>query len=225
VFGVVATPSNPGEGEYDIGTLAAISSHVRLPDGRSLVSTRGSQRFRILERRIDSDGCQVAMVERVLDKDAASPDELAAEADEIAALVHAHFGSLPESIESNEICSRIRTFLQSTPSVEQLFSYLKDRIRSKSGPGTSLLPYACCISSLSRLRTIYALTPQTNKNTHTHTALPIVEQKFGALPDRDPVAFSFWVSSLLPITLKQKQELLRISSTRLRLAMAVVLCK
>ena len=65
-FGMImpprATPTGlPSDGEY--GTMLDIRSVQMLPDGRSLVETWGSFRFRILERS-SSDGYAVGRIER-----------------------------------------------------------------------------------------------------------------------------------------------------------------
>ena len=44
-----------------IGTTAVIETHVKLPDGRSLVTTRGDQRFQLLDSW-DQDGYKVGRV-------------------------------------------------------------------------------------------------------------------------------------------------------------------
>lgn len=44
-----------------MGTTTVINNHVKLPDGRSLVSTRGEKRFRILDSWAQ-DGYMVAKV-------------------------------------------------------------------------------------------------------------------------------------------------------------------
>ena len=65
-FGMIMPPraaptGSPTEGEY--GTMLEIRSVQALPDGRSLVSTWGTFRFRILERGT-LDGYTVARIER-----------------------------------------------------------------------------------------------------------------------------------------------------------------
>jgi Lon protease-like protein len=57
-----APTGSPPEGEY--GTMLEIRSVQMLPDGRSLVETFGSFRFRILERS-SLDGYTVGRIERL----------------------------------------------------------------------------------------------------------------------------------------------------------------
>jgi Lon protease-like protein len=65
-FGMIMPPraaptSGPPEGEY--GTMLEIRGVQMLPDGRSMVETWGTFRFRILERS-SLDGYAVARIER-----------------------------------------------------------------------------------------------------------------------------------------------------------------
>ncbi|KAK0206564.1 PUA-like domain-containing protein [Desarmillaria ectypa] len=63
-FGMIMPP-RPGA-QLDYGTMLEIKSVQTLPDGRSMVETWGSWRFRILERG-SLDGYMVARIERVED--------------------------------------------------------------------------------------------------------------------------------------------------------------
>jgi Lon protease-like protein len=53
----------PGSPQSDYGTMLEIRSVQMLPDGRSVVQTWGSSRFRILERG-SLDGYMVGRIER-----------------------------------------------------------------------------------------------------------------------------------------------------------------
>jgi Lon protease-like protein len=64
-FGMVTSPK-PGAPHSDYGTILEIKSVQILPDGRSVVQTFGSSRFRILERA-SLDGYMVARIETVDD--------------------------------------------------------------------------------------------------------------------------------------------------------------
>jgi Lon protease-like protein len=61
-FGMVMSPK-PGAPQINYGTLLQIRSVQMGPDGRSLVETFGSARFRILERGT-LDGYMVGRIER-----------------------------------------------------------------------------------------------------------------------------------------------------------------
>ncbi|XP_048488920.1 uncharacterized protein LOC105387093 isoform X3 [Plutella xylostella] len=64
VFGMVSCDATNTFSDY--GTILEIRDCVRLSDGRSILSTIGLSRFRILERGI-KDGYDVARVERIID--------------------------------------------------------------------------------------------------------------------------------------------------------------
>jgi Lon protease-like protein len=64
-FGMVMPPRNGG-GASEYGTMLEIRSVRVLPDGRSMVETWGTHRFRIAERGT-LDGYMVARVERIDD--------------------------------------------------------------------------------------------------------------------------------------------------------------
>ena len=61
-FGMIMSPK-PGAPQINYGTILEIRSVQMLPDGRSLVETYGSSRFRILERGT-LDGYMVGRIER-----------------------------------------------------------------------------------------------------------------------------------------------------------------
>lgn len=60
-FGMIMPPRAHG-GDTQYGTMLEIISIQMLPDGRSMVETRGTHRFRILERG-NLDGYMVARIE------------------------------------------------------------------------------------------------------------------------------------------------------------------
>ncbi|KAG6851823.1 hypothetical protein H0H87_012101, partial [Tephrocybe sp. NHM501043] len=63
-FGMVMPPKPPStSGALDYGTMLQIRSVQMQPDGRSLVETWGSYRFRVLEMGV-LDGYMVARIER-----------------------------------------------------------------------------------------------------------------------------------------------------------------
>ncbi|KAI9639903.1 PUA-like domain-containing protein [Dioszegia hungarica] len=72
-FGMLM-PSRGSDGVGDYGTMLEIQSVQMLPDGRSMVETVGTQRFRLLEKG-GLDGYTVGRIERI---DDISPEEEAA---------------------------------------------------------------------------------------------------------------------------------------------------
>lgn len=61
-FGMLM-PSRGSDGVGDYGTMLEIQSVQMLPDGRSMVETVGTQRFRLLEKG-GLDGYTVGRIER-----------------------------------------------------------------------------------------------------------------------------------------------------------------
>lgn len=61
-FGMVMPPK-PGSAAMEYGTMLEIRSVQMLPDGRSMVETWGTHRFRVLERGT-LDGYMVGRIER-----------------------------------------------------------------------------------------------------------------------------------------------------------------
>lgn len=61
-FGMIMPPKSASNANMDFGTMLEIRAVKMLPDGRSLVHTRGVSRFRILERGT-LDGYMVGRIE------------------------------------------------------------------------------------------------------------------------------------------------------------------
>ena len=62
-FGMIMPQRTVGAGSNDYGTMLEIKSVQMLPDGRSMVETIGTHRFRIMETGT-LDGYMVARIER-----------------------------------------------------------------------------------------------------------------------------------------------------------------
>jgi len=61
---------------YEIGTLAQVVDFDQLPDKLLGITTRGTRRFRTLERRIEDDGLHIGRIElKAADPRSALPDE------------------------------------------------------------------------------------------------------------------------------------------------------
>ncbi|KAI9512173.1 PUA-like domain-containing protein [Russula earlei] len=74
-FGMIMPPSAAGgqSAGNDFGTMLEIKSVRMLPDGRSMVETHGTYRFRIMERGT-MDGYMITRIERILDYPLLYPD-------------------------------------------------------------------------------------------------------------------------------------------------------
>jgi len=99
-FGIVSNINNKLS---SIGTSAIIESQYLFPDGRSLIATLGSERFKILETW-DKDGYKIARIEYIVDIPVAPEREF---------LVEEKFNML------KEIC--LNNFVSILPSVEKKF--------------------------------------------------------------------------------------------------------
>ncbi|KDR83720.1 hypothetical protein GALMADRAFT_236067 [Galerina marginata CBS 339.88] len=195
-FGMIMSPK-PGCPQTDYGTILEIRSVQMLPDGRSMVETWGSSRFRILERGT-LDGYVVGRIERINDY----PDDLT------ETLV------LDEPEPSPPLLRRIASSLTgsstshaSPPTEPQAESNSSLPPRPRQPTNDELMD--TCKQFLDRLQ---------------RGAAPWVVQRlsstYGAMPS-DPALFSFWVALVLPIEEHEKAKLLPIRSARLRLMLVV----
>lgn len=173
-----------------------------LPDGRSMVETWGSHRFRILEQG-SLDGYMVGRVERIDDYD----DDLAewtAQDDDRAP---------PSSVDAR------------LPSPPSLLSRISHRVSPPPSPGSqhsiSSGTAQQFLSTRALMATCHAFLSQLRAGT-----APWVVQRLNYTygpqpPDSDPGAFSFWMGMVLPIDEHEKAKLLPVKSARLRLRMVV----
>ncbi|KAF8913920.1 PUA-like domain-containing protein [Gymnopilus junonius] len=202
-FGMVMSPK-PGCPQPDYGTMLEIRSVQMLPDGRSMVETWGTTRFRILERGI-LDGYMVGRIERIHDV----PDDLT------ESLVLDEPSPSPPT--DRPLMSRIASSLTGASSSNTASTSSTEPQRGSSNTsesGNSTQPtneelMETCKTFLDRLQ---------------RGAAPWVVQRlsstYGAMPT-DPALFSFWVALVLPIEEHEKAKLLPIRSPRLRLMLVV----
>ncbi|CAA7259772.1 unnamed protein product [Cyclocybe aegerita] len=192
-FGMIMT-SKAGSPNTDYGTILEIRSVQMLPDGRSMVETWGSTRFRILERG-SLDGYMVGRIESIYDY----PDDIS----ETLVLDDADEESPAPNLSPR----------QDQPLLRRLTSSLSASSSSSSSTRprqpTNAELISTCRSFLDRLQ---------------RGAAPWVVQRlsttYGAMPS-DPALFSFWVALVLPIEEQEKAKLLPIRSARLRLMLVV----
>jgi len=160
-FGVVSVI---GTDLAKVGTVTIIENHVKLPDGRSLVTTRGDKKFKILDSW-DQDGYKIAKIEYLIDIDEPKFTE----------------GETPS--QSDKELKLIE--------IKEKKTFLMDKIKELI-----------------------------RKFTTDSQAIKDIQEKYGEMPVSDTEAFSYWISSILPITTQQKQNLLEITSTLKRLELA-----
>lgn len=204
-FGMIMPPRAaplPAHGTgTEFGTMLEIKSVQMLPDGRSMVETRGIHRFRILERGT-LDSYMVGRVEKIDDY-----------VDDLGEWAVEGQDPQPSCSSSSRVASTIflsHLFPDSLP-----MSALRPSAPSGSAPTSSPLTtsvlMATCHEFLSQLRTGMAPWVVQRLN-HTLGPQP---------PDSDPGAFSFWMGMVLPIEEHEKAKLLPVKSARLRLRMVV----
>ncbi|KAG1907167.1 PUA-like domain-containing protein [Suillus fuscotomentosus] len=184
----------------DFGTMLEIRSVQMLPDGRSMVETRGTHRFRILERG-SLDGYMIGRVERIDDYEDLS-DDWESEIEENADSSSSASSSSASSASGH------------APSSPHLFSRIMSNLSSPSPTNPPLSTAALlqtCHTFLEQLRAGTAPWVVQRLN-HTYGPQP---------PDENPDAFSFWIGMVLPIDEHEKAKLLPIKSARLRLRMVV----
>lgn len=97
-----------------VGTTAVIDHHVRLPDGRSLVSTRGGRRFSVLDTW-EQDGYKLGRVQYIDEKESPVDPCL-------------------ESIPEEELTPEQRSQLDAQRDMERLFRLAKETVHFRIGP-------------------------------------------------------------------------------------------
>ncbi|KAF8505595.1 LON-domain-containing protein [Russula emetica] len=197
-FGMIMPPTAAGgrSSGNDFGTMLEIKSVKMLHDGRSMVETRGTYPFRIMERGT-MDGYMVARIERILDYHSIHPDVFG-DADSIPS-------PLPPIITAE-------VGIQTTPGAVSgaLVSLTENE-------PTSPRSYAEEMQQL--LDACRAFLVQIQRG-----AAPWVVQRlnyiYGPMPT-DPTHFSYWMAMVLPIEDTEKAKLLPLKSPLLRLRLVV----
>ncbi|THV08547.1 LON-domain-containing protein [Dendrothele bispora CBS 962.96] len=207
------------QGQVEYGTMLEIRSVQMLPDGRSMVETWGTHRFRILERGI-MDGYVVARVERIDDYPDDPEDELEGRIEEVS------------QTSSSSSLSRISRSSPSPPHPPSSPSSPRSRSQFQPSNTTQIsvptsspqrpLPLstaaliAHCNSFLAQLHT--NTTPWVvQRLSYTHGPPPPSPDD----PSFDAGNFSFYVGTVLPIDEWEKAKLLPVRSVRMRLKMCV----
>ncbi|TDL26911.1 LON-domain-containing protein [Rickenella mellea] len=223
-FGMVMAPRSSGNvTSNDYGTMLEIRSVQMLPDGRSMVETWGSYRFRILERGV-LDGYMVGRIERIDD----IPLELEEEAhrcvaslDPLAEVVDPSPPPGPETASSST--SRVtRMSLSPRPSSTSSAPVTSSSTATASAPrrSRSLSPSATVQASNDELLAVCHAFLDQLRNGTAPWVVQRLNNTYGPMPT-DPSSFSFWMALVLPIEEHEKAKLLPIKSARLRLRLVV----
>ncbi|KAG5652464.1 hypothetical protein H0H81_004960 [Sphagnurus paluster] len=187
-------PPKPGGAspQMEYGTMLEIRSVQMQPDGRSLVETWGTYRFRILESGT-LDGYMVGRIERIDDY----PEDITEESP---------LAPDPTSEPSSPSAS-------STPAEATTTS--PSSSRTPSPAASPPLPFSHHPSNAVLMKQCRDFLDQLQRGT-----APWIVQRlsiaYGQMPT-DASSFSYWVASILPIDDHEKAKLLPIRSPRLRL--------
>ncbi|KZT62937.1 hypothetical protein CALCODRAFT_5716 [Calocera cornea HHB12733] len=202
-FGAIAQSRTHTEG-MEYGTMMEIRSVQMFPDGRSMLETVGTWRFRIVERGY-LDGYIVGKIERIDDY----PDDVEMEIETCSLPVTPGRRSIRRggSRSPRSPAGGTPTTENPTPTTISLAD-AAPLLAEASNPTVDELMVKCH-AFVDTLRTGSA---------------PWVVQRldttYGDAPT-DPSAYSFWIAAIMPIDEAEKAKLLPIRSTRLRLRLIV----
>ncbi|TFK91838.1 hypothetical protein K466DRAFT_582482 [Polyporus arcularius HHB13444] len=254
-FGMIppprAAPSTSAHGATstgnDYGTMLQIRNVQMLPDGRSVVETWGTWRFRIMERGM-RDGYTVARVERIEDyeEELESTPSSAGDSQELSPgragpsraedAVRAEIGDVfveapPDPASASVSAGEPRA---GTPGVGRSgaadpaiapspSTSGRREDRSAGRPSEKVAdgigaPPRRAPSNAELMAKCHAFIEQTRQG--TPWVVQHLHNNFVPMPS-DPVAFGFWMALLLPIDEHEKAKLLPIRSPRLRLRLVV----
>ncbi|PWN45291.1 hypothetical protein IE81DRAFT_364304 [Ceraceosorus guamensis] len=223
-FGMVLHSRDSPGGMSEYGTMLDIKSVQMLPDGRSMIETVGSDRFRLHEMG-SLDGYIVGRIETVSDFGASQEQQL-----EQAAMARNAAKDRAEAAHgAQEATSSSRQERSSVPPEVPEATQAEDFIVQPDYEATELaqvgLPpleahqhepstaemIATCMTFISELRSGTAPWLVTRIN---HT--------YGPMPDVHEVAkLSFWMALVMPIDEHEKARLLPIRSPRIRMRVVV----
>ncbi|EIN10633.1 LON-domain-containing protein [Punctularia strigosozonata HHB-11173 SS5] len=234
-FGMIMPPRAPTStaaggtaGDFGYGTMLEIRSVQMLRDGRSMVETWGTYRFRIVERGT-LDGYMVGRIERIDDY----PDEL----DE----PRSRSPSPPPASPSSDSSSGLPSWFTSstgigasstgTPASASSGTHRRSEPSpipparrsvpngARSVPSSGIRGPRDAPTTAEMMATCHAFLAQLRQGT-----APWVVQRlnntYGPMPT-DVGSFSFWMALVLPIDESEKAKLLPIKSPRLRLRLVV----
>ncbi|KAL7416671.1 hypothetical protein BDY24DRAFT_377855 [Mrakia frigida] len=250
-FGMVLPPreSSIGSGAVEYGTMLEIRSVQMLNDGRSMIETVGSWRFKVLEKGT-LDGYTVGRVERLDDispEDEAEMERVAVARGQARAAEPGASSSRPtpsdppapqpsspnSSSSSSTTPPRIPPTSPDIPVSDALPSPNNPLIRSTPSPPQSARPPA-----LQRTPTqpgihrnpadlstaeLMAICQEFIDHLRSGSApwlLQRLNNTYGPMPS-DPSVCGYWMASVIPIDEYEKAKLLPIRSPRLRLALIV----
>lgn len=200
-FGMIMPPSAASgrSAGHDFGTMLDIKKVRMLPDGRSMVETQGTYRFRIMERG-SIDGYMVSRIERVFDCPPLYPD-----VPNVPDYATPISPPVPPSVELEADVPNLAsvTTLPPTSSEPELPSSYAQEVRELVD---------VCLVFLDQVQRGGApwVVQRLNRLNHIHGPMPT-----------DPSYFSYWMAMALPIEETEKAKLLPVKSPLLRLRLVV----
>ncbi|RXK38932.1 hypothetical protein M231_03777 [Tremella mesenterica] len=240
-------PDSGMQGVMEYGTMLEIQSVQMLPDGRSMVETVGTHRFKLLEKGT-LDGYTVGRIEKIED---ISPEEearlelLAVSQPHSAPPATSHssqFSPSPQSSDPGQSATQISsTSNQIIPAPGHTSStspLMSSSPVNQPQPNQFHQPHPVMFPNQSMPPSFPAHGPEErDKTTHQYMLLctgfidqlksgsaPWLLQRlnhtYGSMPD-DPSEFSYWMALVMPIDEYEKARLLPIRSPRLRLKLIV----
>ncbi|EJU06210.1 hypothetical protein DACRYDRAFT_19479 [Dacryopinax primogenitus] len=200
-FGAIAQSRTHSEG-MEYGTMMEIRSVQMFPDGRSMLETVGTWRFRIVERGL-LDGYIVAKIERIDDY----PGEVEVEVEQSAlpftpGLPLARAPTPPSALV--------------TPTSEEPAPLTLPVALSETSPLLAEVPNPTIDELMDKCRAFV----HTLRSGSAPWVVQRLDTTYGDAPT-DPSAYSFWIAAIMPIDEAEKAKLLPIRSTRLRLRLIV----
>lgn len=193
-FGMVLPSRNDG-GLSEYGTMLQVQSCNMIEDGRSIVETVGTYRFRVLEKGT-YDGYTVGRIERVDDISQEQENEL-----ERVALAR------------NQPAA-------SSPSTRRAPLSLSLPLSQNTSPSGSPPPELPVELSTAELMTVCLEFVQTLRSGSAPWVLQRLNNTIGPMPT-NPSDFSFWMAEVMPVDDHVKAALLQITSPRERLRLLV----
>ncbi|KAL9655134.1 hypothetical protein ABK040_008912 [Willaertia magna] len=198
-FGLVCCGPNRNGDIAKYGCIAKITNFKLLPDGRSIIETVGTDRFKILEKW-ETDGYICAKVQIIKDK---TLTEL-------------------ESLQKEQISTYSSTTTTSSSTTAGVAGAVGG-VNSQQQQNN--IWYQAEKMTMQQLNErLYLFVSNFLEEVGDETKQSIL-QKIGPLPnENDCEKLSFWVSALLPLTTQLKLDLLSITNTKERLRVLLSIC-
>ncbi|EFC41735.1 predicted protein [Naegleria gruberi] len=221
-FGLVCCGPNRNGDIAKYGCIAKITSFKMLPDGRSIIETVGTERFKILEKW-DTDGYICAKVQILKDK---TENEISViensqrNRDTISAVVSSSSNNSTTNNGNNGQQQQSETLNSGASSNIPLTSFA-----SLAELQTNVWRQAERLSLQQLHDQLYMMVETFMMEVGDETKQAIL-QKIGPFPkENEPEKLSFWVSAMLPLTTQLKLDLLSITNTKERLRVLLSICR